>query len=144
MCVQSEEHRNHNFIDKHDYLQNSDILVSTIFQDMTKLLANLTNDKKLELEAIKTKISKKLIPNLIDQIKSVETKLIEIINYFLTQIDKNKDVLYSNSEILKNLCSDGLEELKYQLKIQDIMIDEDIFITIDEKIKEISKEKDTI
>ena len=144
MCVQSEEHRNHNFIDKHDYLQNSEILVSTIFQDMTKLLANLTNDKKLELEAIKTKISKKLIPNLIDQIKSVETKLIEIINYFLTQIDKNKDVLYSNSEILKNLCSDGLEELKYQLKIQDIMIDEDIFITIDEKIKEISKEKDRI
>ena len=36
MCVQSEEHINHNIIDKHDYLQNSEILVTNIFQDMKK------------------------------------------------------------------------------------------------------------
>ena len=144
MCVQSEEHINHNIIDKHDYLQNSEILVTNIFQDMKKLFSTISNDQKLEIESIKSKLSRQFIPSLLNQIKSVETKLINIINYFLSQLEENKNVLYSNTEILKTLCSDGLEELKYQLKIQDIMVDEDIFNTLDEKIRQISKEKNRI
>jgi len=111
---------------------------------MSNILINLSMDKKNEIESIKSKISNILIPNLIDRIKAIEVKLIETINSFLAQVERNKDILYANAELLKNLCADGLEELKYQLRIQDIMIDENIFIIIDEKIKQIAKEKNKI
>jgi hypothetical protein len=144
MCVKSETHQNHSLIDKHDYLQNSEVLVSSIFKDMINILNNLSTDKRNEIKSIKSKISNILFPNLIEQIKSVEVKLTELINSFLEQLEKNKEILYANADLLKNLCSDGLEELKYQLKIQDIMIDENIFIIIDEKIKQIANEKNKI
>ena len=45
---------------------------------------------------------------------------------------------------LRNDCSEGLEELKEKICIEDMMLDEDIFLTFDKKFKDIINEKDKI
>jgi hypothetical protein len=40
---------------------------------------------------------------------------------------------------MKKSYTNGLEELKYQINIKDIMIDQEVFNLFDEKIKEINK-----
>ena len=145
LCVQNDEHRNHEFIDKHDYLQNSEILINTIFRDLSDILTGLpSGEKKVEIERVKIKITTEYIPRLTKQIESIGFRLVEVVEYFLKQVDENKDTLMNNIDQLKKLCADGLEELKYQLKIQDIMIDEDIFLTFDEKIRQIALQKQNI
>ena len=141
LCVQSKEHLNHKLLDKHDYVQNTDVIVDTLFSDFKGLLSELSIDKEAEIQNYKDKIDKEIFPYLFQHLNSVKNKVFKVMNIFIENINKNKKILYENVEILRNLSYDGIEDLKKKLKIEDIMVDEEIFLAFDEKMKEISNEK---
>jgi len=58
ICVQSKEHLNHKLLDKHDYVQNTDVIVDTLFSDFKGLLSELSVDKEAEIQQYKDKIDK--------------------------------------------------------------------------------------
>jgi len=141
LCVQSKEHLNHKLLDKHDYVQNTDVIVETLFNDFKGLLTELSVDKEAEIQHYKKKIDKEIFPYLFEHLNDVKNKVFQIMNLFIENINKNKKTLYENVELLKQHSFDGIEDLKRKLKIEDIMVDEEIFLAFDEKIKEISNEK---
>jgi len=139
--VQSKEHLNHKLLDKHDYVQNTDVIVDTLFSDFKGLLSELSVDKEAEIQQYKDKIDKEIFPYLFQQLNDVKNKVFKIMNIFIDNINYNKKILFDNVELLKKHSYDGIEDLKKKLKIEDIMVDEEIFLAFDEKIKEISTEK---
>jgi hypothetical protein len=52
--------------------------------------------------------------------------------------------MQNNLVSLKSSCSEGLDKLKENIDIEDLMIDESVFLTFDTKFKGINKEKDKI
>ena len=124
LCVQSKEHLNHKLLDKHDYVQNTDVIVDTLFSDFKGLLSELSIDKEAEIQNYKDKIDKEIFPYLFQHLNSVKNKVFKVMNIFIENINKNKKILYENVEILRNLSYDGIEDLKKKLKIEDIMEDE--------------------
>ena len=141
LCVQNKEHLNHKLLDKHDYVQNTDVIVNTLFNDFSGLLTDLSNDKEEEIQAYKNKIDKEIFPFLFQHLNDVKNSVFQIMNIFIENVNKSKKMLFENVESLRIHSFDGIEDLKKKIKIEDIMVDEEIFLAFDEKIKEISLEK---
>lgn len=140
-CLKSGEHNGHNYKEKYDYLQSSRILAEKLFKDLNDGLDKV--DEKY-LASLKDKISIKFFPSLVQMVKSIEYKLITVLDEFVKREKKNLDVVRTNMIELKNNCEEGLDELKDKICIEDMMLDEDIFLTFDRKFRDISSEKDKI
>lgn len=54
----------------------------------------------------------------------------------------NFKTIENNVNLLKNHCEEGLDKLKKEIVIEDMMIDENVFLTFDSKFKEIGNEKE--
>lgn len=143
-CVSLEIHKNHNIIEKYDYLQSSKHLVDLIFNDMTGFISGVKNDKKTDAEDLKKKIKFVYFPGLYELLKSIENHMLELIDIMLDTSEKSYNNYKQNVNLIKDHCSQGLDKLKEEIKIEDIMIDQDIFIMFDKKYKEIHNEKNRI
>ena len=140
ICLQSGEHKNHHYLEKYDYLQSSRNLVETIFYDMKEILSGPKLDLK-EVELLRNKIKIEFSPNLIELVKFIQAKMIDLIDFFVESEKTSFNNTQQNVGLLKNHCSDGLDKLKSEIAIEDMMLDEEIFLTFDRKFKEISTEK---
>lgn len=140
LCLQSDVHRRHNYIEKYDYFQSSRNLVETIFYDMGDLLSGAKFDKE-QLDNLKHKIKVEFFPQLMDMITKIELKLLDLLDYFFETEKVSFTNMQQNVGLLKDHCAEGLDKLKSEIEIEDMMVDEDIFLTFDKKFKEISSEK---
>ena len=140
-CLKSGAHDGHDYKEKYDYLQSSRILAEKLFKDLTDGLDKV--DEKY-VASIKDKISIKFFPSLVQMVKSIELKLIQLIDEFVKREKNNLDVVKNNMIELKNNCEEGLDELKDKICIEDMMLDEEIFLTFDRKFKDIASEKNKI
>ena len=64
-----------------------------------------------------------------------------IIDFYLQKENGNFKTMQNNILLLKNNCAEGLDKLKSEIEIEDMMINENIFLTFDRKFKEIACEK---
>lgn len=140
LCLQSGEHKNHHYLEKYDYLQSSRNLVETIFFDLKEILSGSKLDLK-DVELLRDKIKIEFFPNLIELVKYIQAKMMDLIDFFVESEKTSFNNVRQNVGLLKNHCSDGLDKLKSEIAIQDMMLDEEIFLTFDRKFKEISTEK---
>lgn len=140
------EHRHHNFIEKYDYLQSSRNLVESIFQDLLKDFQGEKSRRLDEksLEEMKTKIKANYSSNLMEMIAKIERRQIELLDFFFDIETQSVNNMQNNVSLLKSHCSEGLDRLKNEIAIEDMMLDEDIFLTFDRKFKEITVEKTRI
>jgi len=140
-CVMSSEHSGHNIKEKYDYLQSSRIIVEKLFQD---LKINIEGFNKVTIDELREKITVNLWPILNKLLDDIATKLSEIISNFVEKESINVESIRKNMVLLKKHCADGLDELKDQISIEDMMLDENIFLTFHKKFNEIANEKDKL
>ncbi len=137
---QNNEHKTHNYIEKYDYLQSSRNLVESIFHGVKSFLDGTSIEEKT-IHSLRQKISSQIFPKLRDMLSKLEVKLLEVTDSYC----ENEKTSYSNMQqnvgLLKNHCTEGLDKLKSEISIEDMMLDEDIFLTFDRKFKEIASEK---
>ena len=140
-CLFSGAHNGHNYKEKYDYLQSGQELVSQLFKDLNDNIK--AGDDKFTLE-LKDKIRIQYFSKLKKMVEEIERKLIEVLDEFVKRNRKNIDIVKNNMVNLRRHCGEGLEELKDKICIEDMMLDEDIFLTFDKKFKDIESEKNKI
>ena len=141
-CLKSGEHNNHETKEKYDYLQDSRNLVELLFKDLKDIFKNAKGVNDESVEDLKAKVSVQFFPELVRMIKQIEQKMINLILFFLEKEKGNFKTIENNVNLLKNHCEEGLDKLKKEIVIEDLMIDENVFLTFDSKFKEIGKEKE--
>jgi hypothetical protein len=93
------------------------------------------------VEELRQKINSEYFPNLIELIHIIQGKMIDLIDFFVENEKTSYNNIQQNVGLLKNHCAEGLDKLKSEIAIEDMMLDEEIFLTFDRKFKEISTEK---
>ena len=141
-CLTTGAHNNHETKEKYDYLQDSRNLVELLFKDLKDIFKNAKGVNDESVEDLKAKVSVQFFPELVRMIKQIEQKMINLILFFLEKEKGNFKTIENNVNLLKNHCEEGLDQLKKEIVIEDLMVDENVFLTFDSKFKEIGKEKE--
>ena len=139
-CLKDGNHIGHVFKEKYDYLQNSRNLIEMLFYDLKDILDKAKNLNDNSINELKNKVNVDFL-KLIDMIKSIQNKMNYILDFYLQKENGNFKTMQNNIILLKNNCAEGLDKLKSDIEIEDMMINEDIFLTFDKKFKEIASEK---
>ena len=140
-CLFSNAHQGHNYKEKYDYLQSGQELVSLLFKDLNDNIKSA--DDKFILE-LKDKIRIQFFSKLKKMVEEIEKRLVEVLDEFIKRNRKNIEAVKNNMISLRKNCGEGLDELKDKICIEDMMIDEEIFLTFDKKFKDIESEKNKI
>jgi hypothetical protein len=145
-CVGSGEHQDCSFSEKFDYLKPSVKLVDNMFSDIDNLVEQVSsnNDNKSDIEQFKIKLKMNYFPTLQDQLKKIEAKVMEQIDYYNSHCTVTVNSVKNNSVKLKKSCIEGLDELKYQIDIENMLKDEGVFLHFDAKVKQMTDEKGKI
>ena len=141
-CIRDGAHNNHETKEKYDYLQESRNLVELLFKDLKDIFKNTKGVNDESIEDLKAKVSVQFFPELVKMVKQIEQKLVNLIVFFLEKEKGNFKTIENNVNLLKNHCEEGLDKLKKEIVIEDLMIDENVFLTFDSKFKDIGKEKE--
>ena len=141
-CLRSGIHNNHDTKEKYDYLQESKNLVELLFKDLKDIFKNTKGVNDESIEELKAKVSIQFFPQLIQMVKQIEQKMMNLILFFFEKEKGNFKTIENNVNLLKNHCEEGLDKLKKEIVIEDMMIDENVFLTFDSKFKEIGNEKE--
>jgi hypothetical protein len=141
-CLRSGIHNNHETKEKYDYLQESKNLVELLFKDLKDIFKNTKGVNDESIEELKAKVSIQFFPKLIEMVKQIEQKMMNLILFFFEKEKGNFKTIENNVNLLKNHCEEGLDKLKKEIVIEDMMIDENVFLTFDSKFKEIGNEKE--
>ena len=140
-CLFSNMHNGHNYKEKYDYLQSGQELVSQLFKDLNDNIKDGDDQFVLEL---KDKIKIQYFSKLKKMVEEIELKLVDVLVQFLNKNKRNIEIVKNNMIALRKNCGEGLDELKDKICIEDMMLDEEIFLTFDKKFKDIESEKNKI
>ena len=140
LCTKENTHLNHDYIEKYDYLQSSRVLTDQLFQSIDENLLPFSN----QFNELKEKIANNFFPSLIKLIKKIENKLYELIENLSCDENNNYEKIKNNILCLKSHCAQGLDELKNEINIEEMMLDESIFLIFDQKFKKIGDEKNLL
>ena len=141
-CLKSGLHNGHDTKEKYDYLQGSKNLVEILFKDLKDLFKNTKGVTDDSIENLKARVSVQFFPKLIEMVRKIEQKMMNLILFFFEKEKGNYKIIENNVLLLKDHCEKGLDKLKEEIVIEDMMVDEDVFLTFDSKFKEIGKEKE--
>ena len=143
-CIRSNNHKGHKFKEKYDYLQESKDLIENIFKDLKDLLDKTNGVPEEIIKQLRAKISVQFFPKLIELVKQIEQNMINLILFFLEKDQNNYKLIQNNLVSLKSSCAEGLDKLKENIEIEDLMIDESVFLVFDSKFKGINDEKEKV
>ena len=143
-CLKDNNHKGHNIKEKYDYLQESKDLIENLFKDLKDLLSKTNGVPEEIIKQLKAKITIQFFPELVKIVKQIEENMINLILFFLEKDQNNYKLVQNNLVSLKSSCAEGLDKLKENIEIEDLMIDENVFLTFDSKFKSINNEKDKI
>ena len=141
ICL-NEFHQNHNVKEKYDYLQSTKSLIEQCFYDLDDILKNIKEINGTKIDELRNEITLENFPRLIEQIRFIENKLLSLITYFVEKEKLNFQNIKKNVILLKKYCAEGIDKLKSEIEIEDMMTDEKIFLTFHEKLNTIAKEKE--
>ena len=140
-CYKSGAHKNHDVKEKYDYLQSSQNLVKNIFGNVGDW--GLGQDDEYYLQ-LKDKIKFKYFDSLIKMLKEIETNLALLVDEFVKKNKKNIEKIKKNMIQVRNNVAEGFDDLKDKISIEDMMLDEEIYLTFDSKYKDVMKNKNKI
>ena len=143
-CLSSGLHFNHRIKEKYDYLQNCKTLVEIMFQGLNEIFNNTKGFDENNINILKRKISNEFFPQLRDVLQQLELHIINSIDFYFKKQQYNFKTMQKNYITLKNECVEGLDELKKEIGIEDIMVDDSVFLIFDEKVNSIKSERQKI
>ena len=141
ICL-NQYHQDHDVKEKYDYLQSTKSLIEQCFYDLDDILKNVREINGKKIDELRNEITLNNFPQIIEKIRLIENKLLSLITYFVEKEKLNLTTIQKNVILLKKYCAEGIEKLKSDIEIEDMMTDEKIFLTFHKKFKTIAKEKE--
>ena len=138
-CLLSGDHSGHDIKEKYDCLQSSRLLIEKIFQDIKINLEKINDDK---INDIKRMISLQFTSELVQMVKKIENEFQYLVTAFVAKEKDNIDKVKTNLVKLKSHCTEGLDTFKNEHEIEDLIIDEQLFLEFDAKFNDIASEKE--
>ena len=137
LCVLSKEHAGHDYREKADYLQASKHLVDLAFKNNPTFNSDPKLEYKVSNEMILFRENMRMVmfKTLQELLGKVEAKLNEMIDFYNKINNESCMNLQDNIHLIRNYCAKGLDQLKEDICIQKILIDESVFLTFDSKYR---------
>ena len=136
-----EDHRNHQVEEKADYLAPAQLLMNKIFSNSALYRADSRLSKYMECVNFRSNLKLNIFDNLRKMINDLEIKFASCLEYFSTCEDETEKNTNENLELLKKYCIECFIKLKNDINTKGIIIDDEIFLTLYRKLKEIEKYK---
>ena len=137
----SETHQNHQVEEKADYLAPAQLLMNNIFSNSALYRADSRLSKYMECVNFRSSLKLNIFDNLRKMINDLEIKFTSCLEYFSTCEDETEKNTNENLELLKKYCIECFIKLKNDINTKGIIIDDEIFLTLYRKLKEIEKYK---
>ena len=140
----SQEHRNHKVEEKADYLAPAQLLMNNIFSNSSLYKADSRLSKYMDCVTFRSNLKLNIFDNLRKLINDLEIKFASCLEYFSTSEDETEKNTNENLELLKKYCIECFIKLKNDINTKGIIIDDEIFLTLYRKLKEIEKYKNEV
>ena len=140
----NEDHRNHQVVEKADYLAPAQLLMNSIFSNSALYRADSRLSKYMDCVNFRSNLKLNVFDNLRKMINDLETKFASCLEYFSTCEDETEKNTNENLELLRKFCIECFIKLKNDINTKGIIIDDEIFLTLYRKLKEIEKYKTEI
>ena len=139
-----EDHRNHQVVEKADYLAPAQLLMNSIFSNSALYRADSRLSKYMDCVNFRSNLKLNVFDNLRKMINDLEIKFASCLEYFSTCEDETEKNTNENLELLRKFCIECFIKLKNDINTKGIIIDDEIFLTLYRKLKEIEKYKTEI
>ena len=139
-----EDHRNHQVVEKADYLAPAQLLMNSIFSNSALYRADSRLSKYMDSVNFRSNLKLNVFDNLRKMINDLEIKFASCLEYFSTCEDETEKNTNENLELLRKFCIECFIKLKNDINTKGIIIDDEIFLTLYRKLKEIEKYKTEI
>ena len=139
----SQSHNGHKIEEKADYLAPAHLLMNNIFSNSSLYKADSRLSKYMESINFRTNLKINIFDNLRKMINDLEFKLASCLEYFSITEDETEKNTNANLELLKKYCTECFIKLKNDINTKGIIIDDEIFLTVYHKLKEIEKFKNS-
>jgi hypothetical protein len=137
----AQTHKNHNVEEKADYLAPAQLLMNKIFSDSSLYKADARLSKYMECVNFRSNLKLNIFDNLRKLINDLEIKFASCLEFFSTCEDETERNTNENLELLKRYCIECFIKLKNDINTKGIIIDDEIFLTVYHKLKEIDRYK---
>ena len=137
----SQSHKGHKIEEKADYLAPAHLLMNNIFSNSSLYKADSRLSKYMESITFRTNLKLNIFDNLRKMINDLEFKFASCLEYFSITEDETEKNTNANLELLKKFCTECFIKLKNDINTKGIIIDDEIFLTVYHKLKEIERFK---
>ena len=137
----SLSHNNHNVEEKADYLMPANILMERIFSDSFMFKSDSKLSNYMSCVSFRSIIKTEIFDRMRQLINELENKCINCLEFFSFTEDsteKNNDL---NIELLKKYCTASFIKLKNNIDTKDILINDEVFLSLYNKLKAIKDYK---
>ena len=136
-----KEHKNHKVEDKSNYLAPAQLLMNNIFSDSSLYKADSKLSKYINCIAFRSNLKLNYFYNIRKLIDDLELKIASCLEYFNVSEDETEKNTNENLELLKKYCIENYIKLKNDINTKGIIMEDDIFLTFYQKLKEIEEYK---
>jgi len=136
-----QDHRNHITEEKADYLAPAQLLMNNIFSNSSLYKADSRLSKYMDCVTFRSNLKNNIFDNLRKLINELEIKFASCLEFFSTSEDETERNTNENLELLKRYCIEFFIKLKNDINTKGIIIDDQIFLTLYYKLKNIEKYK---
>ena len=137
----AQDHSNHKIEEKADYLAPAQLLMNSIFSNSSLYKADSRLSKYMDCVSFRSNLKSNIFNNLRKLIDELELKFASCLEYFSTSEDETEKNTNANLELLKKYCIECFIKLKNDINTKGIIIDDEIFLTLYRKLKEIERYK---
>ena len=136
-----QNHKNHKVEEKADYLAPAQLLMNRIFANSSIYKADSRLSKYMECVNFRSNLKLNIFDNLRKLINDLEIKFASCLEFFSTSEDETEKNTNENLQLLKKYCVECFIKLKNDINTKGIIIDDEIFLTLYHKLKEIERYK---
>ena len=138
----SQDHKDHKVEEKADYLSPAQLLIGKMFSNSSLYKADSRPSKSMDCISFRSKLKLQIFDNLRKLINDLEVKFDSCLEFFSISEDETKKNINENIELLKKYYTEGFIKLKNDINLKNIIVDDEIFLTLYRKLEEIERFKD--
>lgn len=137
----NKEHKDHLVEEKTDYLAPAEYLMNDIFSNSSSYRADPKISKYMDCVNFRSNLQMNIFVKLKNMINKLESQISSCLEYFNKSVDLTENNINENLELLKKYCTECYIKLKNDINTKEIILDDDIFLTLYGKLIEIQEYK---
>ena len=144
ICHKLNLHKDHETIEKYDYLQDAESIVERIFSKLTDEVKSLKFDNNEEILLLENKIKGNYFDSLRLMLTRIEDKARSLLKLYSDINLISLKEIEENLKKVKQSCTEALLNKKEELQMQNIIIDDSIVVSYYNTILQIYNQKEPI